>query len=101
MINIDRCIVVFQKNGRQCLMAGIVCVWETKSMSSMVRSFNVGDFIFLIVLCVGFLPAGGSYTSITKVPQIQRKEFHPILAQRLMRFSLCFGAECVKQLYRG
>ena len=46
---------------------------ETKSMSSMVRSFNLSDF-FLIVLCVEFLPAGGSYTSITKFPQIQRSD---------------------------
>ena len=43
-------------------------------MYSVVRSVNVSDFFFLIVLCVGFLPAGRSYTSIAKVPQIQRSD---------------------------
>ena len=39
-------------------------------MSSVVRSVNVSDFFFLILLCVGFC----SYTSITRVPQIQRSD---------------------------
>ena len=49
MINLDRCIVVFQKNERQCLMVGIVCVWGTKSMSSVLRSFNVSDCIMHVI----------------------------------------------------